>query len=174
MTGLGKVIAIGAANYTGYAVTTDGSVWAWGSGGQGELGNNTVANSPTPVQVSGLTDITAVTGGADTGYACAPMHGLGVGLQQPRAARQRWHRRQPRAGAGERTVRGDRHRRRQFLRVRPAGRRHRSGLGLQPVGQLGDNTTTDRSTPVPVSGLTGVVAIGSGSVAFSGYAIEAG
>jgi alpha-tubulin suppressor-like RCC1 family protein len=37
----GTVIQIAASNSNGYALTSDGRVWAWGAGGQGELGNGT-------------------------------------------------------------------------------------------------------------------------------------
>jgi len=49
---LSNVEEIAAAGSTGYARTTDGSVWAWGYNGQGQLGAapNLLAN-PVPVQI---------------------------------------------------------------------------------------------------------------------------
>ena len=35
------------------ALNANGTVWAWGHGGDGELGNNSVAGSSVPVQVLG-------------------------------------------------------------------------------------------------------------------------
>ena len=43
-------------------------MWAWGCGGFGELGNGGTATA-VPVQVSGLTDVTAIAAGGFTGYA---------------------------------------------------------------------------------------------------------
>jgi len=51
---------------------SDGTVWAWGSGIYGELGNNSTANSPVPVQVVGsggagmLTGLAALAGGGNS------------------------------------------------------------------------------------------------------------
>jgi regulator of chromosome condensation (RCC1) repeat-containing protein/FIMAH domain-containing protein len=43
---------------------SDGTVWAWGGNYEGELGNGTYTfASNTPVQVSGLSGVTAVAGG---------------------------------------------------------------------------------------------------------------
>mgnify|MGYP000076628396 CR=1 FL=1 len=48
----------------------DGTVWAWGSNGNGQLGDSTTTNRGTPVQVSGLTSgVTAVVAGYE--HACA-------------------------------------------------------------------------------------------------------
>jgi alpha-tubulin suppressor-like RCC1 family protein len=44
-------------------LTTNGTVWTWGSGSHGELGNGTTGSSYTPAQVPGLTNITALSGG---------------------------------------------------------------------------------------------------------------
>jgi alpha-tubulin suppressor-like RCC1 family protein len=52
-----------------YALADDGTVWAWGSGTNGELGDGSFANSTTPVQVTGLTSIGAIYANADTAYA---------------------------------------------------------------------------------------------------------
>src|SRR5438270_799091 len=56
------------------AVRAGGSVWCWGSGGNGQLGNNATADSPIAVQVvttagPPLTGIVAVAGGSY--FACA-------------------------------------------------------------------------------------------------------
>jgi alpha-tubulin suppressor-like RCC1 family protein len=48
----GQVAEIASSNSTQYALLTDGSVYAWGQGGEGELGNGSTSNSfGTAVQV---------------------------------------------------------------------------------------------------------------------------
>jgi alpha-tubulin suppressor-like RCC1 family protein len=46
-----------------------GTVSAWGYNGYGELGNRTYADSDTPVQVSGLSDVTAIAGPGQSSLA---------------------------------------------------------------------------------------------------------
>ena len=67
--GLTGVVAISAGYYTAYALRRDGTVWAWGEGGSGQLGNGMYSNSDVPVKVSSLTSVKAVAGGYYTGYA---------------------------------------------------------------------------------------------------------
>jgi alpha-tubulin suppressor-like RCC1 family protein len=43
------------------ALKTDGTIWAWGNGNQGELGQNNTANTSSPVQVGALNTWTSVT-----------------------------------------------------------------------------------------------------------------
>ncbi|HEV8634174.1 MAG TPA: DUF6531 domain-containing protein, partial [Chloroflexota bacterium] len=53
-----------ASHYTvSLALKNDGTVWAWGEGDKGELGNGASVNSSTPVQVSGLGGVTAIAAG---------------------------------------------------------------------------------------------------------------
>ena len=60
---LSQVRAIGAGRQHSLAVKEDGSVWAWGSGGHGQLGNNSGATQPAPVQAIGISGIDSVAGG---------------------------------------------------------------------------------------------------------------
>jgi alpha-tubulin suppressor-like RCC1 family protein len=49
----GTVKQVGSSNSTEYALTTSGTLWAWGLGGDGELGNGHLDNSFTrPVRVA--------------------------------------------------------------------------------------------------------------------------
>ena len=68
------VQALGLTNVTAIATDTnqfphslalksDGTVWAWGFNSNGQLGNGTTVNSSVPVQVSGLTTVTAIAAG---------------------------------------------------------------------------------------------------------------
>jgi alpha-tubulin suppressor-like RCC1 family protein len=72
--GLSGVTAVAGDWYNGYALRPDGTVWAWGQNGAGQLGNGTsgratdpsagaVFSSTVPVQVQGLANITAIADG---------------------------------------------------------------------------------------------------------------
>ena len=64
MSNLGSAVACAVGRYHSLAVKSDGTVWAWGLNGNGQLGTGTTTNSSVPVQVSGLTGVTSVAAGA--------------------------------------------------------------------------------------------------------------
>lgn len=67
VTGVSDVTAVASAVSTNYALESNGTLWAWGYGADGELGDGATSNSSTPVQVqlpSG-TDVVAVAAGWD-------------------------------------------------------------------------------------------------------------
>ena len=63
------VAAISSGANHSLALKSDGTVWAWGAGSSGKLGNNSTADSSVPVQVVGpggtgvLTGVTAIAAG---------------------------------------------------------------------------------------------------------------
>jgi alpha-tubulin suppressor-like RCC1 family protein len=72
--GLNHVVALSAGTAAECAVLADGTAACWGSNSHGQLGNGTVTSGPpygssTPVPVSGLTNVVAITTAGS--YACA-------------------------------------------------------------------------------------------------------
>jgi alpha-tubulin suppressor-like RCC1 family protein len=67
--GLTNITAIAASEYGAYALRADGTVWAWGSGVAGRIGNDAFADNSLPVPVPGLTGVVAIGSGWATGYA---------------------------------------------------------------------------------------------------------
>ena len=65
------VIALAAGGDHTIALKSDGTVWTWGWNIYGQLGNGTTTDNPIPVQVSGLTDVSAIAGAASHGHTIA-------------------------------------------------------------------------------------------------------
>jgi alpha-tubulin suppressor-like RCC1 family protein len=63
VSGLTGVTAISAAGEHSLALLSNGTVVAWGSNSDGQLGNGTFTNSDVPVAVSGLSGVTAIAAG---------------------------------------------------------------------------------------------------------------
>ncbi len=73
---LQNVVILGCGGRHSIALKTDGTVWAWGLNGQGELGDGTTTFHTTPVQVKDFTDptgylhnIVAIAAGANHNLA---------------------------------------------------------------------------------------------------------
>ncbi|SDC74832.1 RCC1 domain-containing protein [Actinokineospora iranica] len=128
------VAQVSAADDNALALTSDGAVWAWGDGRHGQLGDGVdrggdgaVLAIPVPVRVAGLTGVTSIAMGTRTGYAVA----------------------------GDGTV---------------------WAWGSNRNGELGNGVACDARTgagcysvvPVPVSGLSGVIAVSE-----DGFALRA-
>jgi alpha-tubulin suppressor-like RCC1 family protein len=160
------VAAIAVGGYHACALTTGGAVKCWGQNAVGQLGDNSLVNRPTPVQVSGLTTgVAAITAGDS--HTCALTTGGAV-----KCWGANWY-----GQIGDNTG-TDRRVPTQVLgmtggvaSVSVCGYHTCANTtagaakcwGYNSVGQLGDGTATDRATPTPVNGLSGgVISIGAG------------
>jgi len=66
VNGLTNVVSIETtanANASTFAIKSDGTVWSWGNNENGVLGDGTTTIRTTPQQISGLTDVIAVSAG---------------------------------------------------------------------------------------------------------------
>ena len=165
------VAAITAGGFHTCIMTTAGGVRCWGSNTEGQIGDGTTENRSTPVDVAGLgSGVAAVTAGGL--HTCALTAGGGV---------QCWGfnfegqvgdgtdgniRRTPvdvlGLGSGVTTIAANGLFTGHACAVRTDG--SLTCWGDNRFGQLGDGTTTDRNSPVEVTGLTsGVLAVAPGS-----------
>jgi alpha-tubulin suppressor-like RCC1 family protein len=154
--------AIAAGGYDTCALR-NGTVECWGWNLYGQLGDGTTTDSPTPVVVSNLSGIAAVSAGF--GPSCALLASGTVECWGDNADGE--------LGNGSTTdattpvtvtsLSG--------VRAISAGLFHACALlssgtascwGDNAYGQLGDGTTTSSTTPVPVTNLSGVVAVSAG------------
>ena len=109
LTGGRQVAAIASGDVHSLALASDGTVWAWGYGLDGEVGNGTLSDSATPVTVTGLPPgIIAIAAGS--------YHSLAL--------------------ASDGTV---------------------WAWGYGPYGELGNDTSSDSATPVEADGLLGAL-----------------
>lgn len=63
VTGLSDVVAVAAGYGHGLALKSDGTVWAWGFNGHGQLGDGTTETRTAPTQVSGLANVVRIAAG---------------------------------------------------------------------------------------------------------------
>ncbi len=69
VAGLAHVVAVAAGASTGYALRSDGTVWAWGRGTEGELGDGQAVDESRPVRVRGLSEVVELAADGDVGFA---------------------------------------------------------------------------------------------------------
>lgn len=60
---LSGITAVAAGSLYSLALKSDGAVWAWGDNSYGELGNGGTTSNSTPMQISGLTSVVAIAAG---------------------------------------------------------------------------------------------------------------
>ena len=146
-------------------IKSDGTVWAWGNNGDGQLGDGTATNRSTPIQVNDLVDVTTIDGGASHSLALKSdgtvwawgnngYGQLGNGATTNKAIPVQVNN----LGSVIAIAGGDYH----SLALKSDGTVW--AWGRNGDGQLGDGTTTNRTTPVQVSNLSDVVAIARGWV----------
>jgi alpha-tubulin suppressor-like RCC1 family protein len=73
VSNLDDVTKVAGFAYGGYALRADGTVWAWGFNGNGNLGNNGVSgHSAVPVPVVGVSGVSDIGAGWESGFALVP------------------------------------------------------------------------------------------------------
>lgn len=160
----GSVSAVAAGQSHTLALRTDGTVWAWGANGYGQLGDGSTFESTTPVPVSNLTNVTALAAGE--------FHSLA--LLSDGTVWSWGNSNSGQLGIGEL---GEKHAPVQVpgltnVKAIAAGRQHSIALktdgtvwawGYNGAGQVGDGSQViNKLSPVQVVGLSGVVAIAGG------------
>ncbi|MET0234928.1 MAG: hypothetical protein ABW224_09845, partial [Kibdelosporangium sp.] len=155
-------VAAGSAH--SLAVRSDGTVWAWGQGTNGQLGNGGTTGSSVPVQVSGLTNVVAVAAGTSFSVALksdGTVWAWGLNTNGQLGDNTTTQRTTPvQAGTLTNVARisaGASH----VLAARNDGVAW--SWGLNTNGRLGLGDTVQRNVPTQITGITGVSFVAAGS-----------
>jgi len=170
-TGTATVTDIAGGGRTSYALRGDGTVWAWGAGGQGTLGNGGTDDSSVPVQVSGLTGVSAVAAGFDVGYALrrdGTVWAWGYGFDGALGNNGTANSAVPVQVSGLANVTAVAAGFDTGYAVKADGTVWAWGYGNN--GQLGNGSSANKLVPVQVSGLANVTAVAGGG--WTGYALR--
>jgi hypothetical protein len=158
-------VAVAAGGHS-LALASDGSVWAWGNNGNGQLGDGTTTTRFAPTQVVGLGGVAAISAGWAHSLALAKdgtvwAWGWNTSGQLGTGTTQDSHTQVQISGlTGVVAVAAGKE---QSFALKADGTV--LAWGYNAYGNLGDGTQTMRPMPVPVSGLSGlsgVVAIAAG------------
>jgi alpha-tubulin suppressor-like RCC1 family protein len=166
---VGGVIQLSGGDIHHCALLSDRTVKCWGSQPSGQLGDNSTTMRSTPVSVTGLSEVRAISAAAGGGlHTCAVTIGGDVYCWGENGAGQ--------LGNGNTTnslvptqvnLGGD-----AAIGIAAGGRGHSCALmvdltvrcwGWNAAGQLGNGGNVDSTSPVTVSGLTQVIAISAGT-----------
>ena len=164
-----QIASISAGGFHTCVVTTSGGAKCWGYNNYGQLGDGTTTTSSTPVNVSGLTSgVASISAGSDHtcavttsggakcwGYNLYGQIGDGTWGFSPRSTPANVS--GLTSGVASISAGGD-----HTCAVTTSGGAKCWGYNFE--GQLGDGTTTYRTTPVDVSGLTSGVAAFTGQI----------
>jgi alpha-tubulin suppressor-like RCC1 family protein len=174
VVGMSDVVAIAAGSNHCLAVKTDGTVWTWGYGENGQLGNGTTPiTQSTPVQATGLNGAIAVSAGEEHSAALGS-NGV-VWTWGSNASGQLGD------GTGsdstvpiEVTGVSD-------VQSIAAGRTHMVvstetyevwSWGKNDTGQLGDGTVVERLSPVHIAGLPDIEGVTAGGDHSTVYGVD--
>ncbi|CAK0781577.1 RCC1 repeat-containing protein [Gammaproteobacteria bacterium] len=173
ITGLEGVVAVASGDLHSLALKSDGSLWAWGSNAQGEMGNGKTDDQGTPTAVPGLPPIQAMAGGA--GYSLALARNGTVWAWGSDVYGQLGNHHacgiSPDGDEGQSCLSPRQITGLEGVVAVAAGNSHSLALkqdgtlwawGDNTFGQLGDGTTMNRETPVPVAGLPAIRAVSAG------------
>ncbi len=168
----GSVEELSAGDRCTCAIKSDGTAWCWGWNKAGELGDNTTTERLLPVQVSGLTGVSAISTSQQVYHTCAV-----------KADGTAWC-----WGTNGNGQLGDNTTTERLLPVQVSGLSGASAIGAgsshtcalkgdgtawcwgnNDYGQLGDGTTSESHVPVQVSGLTGALGIAVGGYSACAY-----
>jgi alpha-tubulin suppressor-like RCC1 family protein len=156
---------IAAGSHHSLAIKNDGSVWAWGFNGLGNLGNGSTQNSKFPIKVPSLSGMIAVSAGGDHSLAIKSdgsvwawgsnsFGELGDGTSTDRSV--------PVQVIGLNNI-----------TAISCGSSHNLALasdgtvwawGRNTWGQLGDGTTINRTLPVQVNNLVNISSVAAGGI----------
>ncbi|WP_027086007.1 carboxypeptidase regulatory-like domain-containing protein [Cohnella panacarvi] len=168
ITGLDRVKQVAAGEYYSLALDEDGVVWTWGQNSSYQLGDGTNKQSLVPIRLNGLPVITSIDAEDNRSFAVdvdGKLYAWGSNTNQLLGTGTSGTVTTPKLVAGLSDI---------VIRDVAAGVSHTLAVsnenrvyawGLNNYGQLGDNTSLNRTTPVllPETAISDVLAVAAGS-----------
>lgn len=171
VSGLTGVTAVGAGRAHSLALKSGGTVWSWGDNYYGQLGIGTSGDTKlTPVQVPGLSGVTAIACGSDHNLALksdGTVWAWGLNDAGQLGTGDQTNRLSPVQVSGLTDVKAIVCGSKRSFAIRTD-----DTVWAWGQGGLGDGTQTARFTPIQLTSIPSPVAISTGSMSNTHFAIE--